>query len=149
MRVAFVLAVALLFVGCGSKQPPASPETKEGHPQEAHPLEDKRPVIVAFGDSLSEGHGVREGQSYPDFLQRELDRRGYAYRVENAGISGDTTSGGLARVQTVVDMKPAIVILELGANDGLRGLPIASTRANLEQITQGLQKAGSGWFWRG
>ena len=83
------------------------------------------------------------GQSYPDFLQKELDRRGLRYRVVNAGNSGDTSSDGLDRLEQVLAMKPAIVIVEFGANDGLRGLPVASTRSNLEQIIERLQKAGA------
>jgi len=94
---------------------------------------------VAFGDSLTAGYGVDSGLSYPDFLQKEIDR----YRVVNAGISGDTTSGGLARIDSVTRLKPKIVILELGGNDGLRGLPLASTRANLEQMIIELQKSGA------
>ena len=101
-----------------------------------------QPAIVAFGDSLSAGLGVEAGFSYPDFLQKELDRNGYKYRVINAGISGDTTAEGLARAGAVNKLKPAVVILELGGNDGLRGLPLASTRANLEQIIVTLRKSG-------
>ncbi len=104
---------------------------------------DRRPVIVAFGDSLTAGYGVETGYSYPDFLQKDLDRAGRKYRVMNAGVSGDTTSGGLARVGIVSALKPAIVIVELGGNDGLRGLPLASTRANLEQIIVKLRKSGA------
>jgi len=100
-------------------------------------------VIVAFGDSLTAGYGVESGYSYPDFLQKELDRAGRKYRVMNSGVSGDTTSGGLARVGMVTALKPAIVILELGGNDGLRGLPLASTRANLDQMIVKLQKSGA------
>lgn len=107
------------------------------------PPADKRPVIVAFGDSLTAGYGVETGYSYPDFLQKDLDRAGRKYRVVNAGVSGDTTSGGLARVGMVTALKPAIVIVELGGNDGLRGLPLASTRANLEQIIVKLRKSGA------
>lgn len=105
--------------------------------------QDTRPVIVAFGDSLTAGYGVETGYSYPDFLQKDLDRAGRKYRVVNAGVSGDTTSGGLARIGMVTAMKPAIVILELGGNDGLRGLPLASTRANLDQMIAKLQKSGA------
>jgi len=94
---------------------------------------------VAFGDSLTAGYGVDSGLSYPDFLQKEIDR----YRVVNAGISGDTTSGGLARIDSVTRIKPKIVILELGGNDGLPGLPLASTRANLEERIIELQKSGA------
>ncbi len=103
---------------------------------------DTRPVIVAFGDSLSAGFGVDTGQSFPDFVQQDLDKRGLRYRVMNAGISGDTSSDGLDRLDHVLALKPRIVILELGANDGLRGLPVATTRDNLEKIITGLQKAG-------
>ena len=103
---------------------------------------DTRPVIVAFGDSLSAGFGVDPGQSFPDFVQQDLDKRGLRYRVVNAGISGDTSSDGLDRLDQVLALKPKFVILELGANDGLRGLPVAATRDNLEKIIAGLQKAG-------
>src|ERR1700733_10359027 len=95
---------------------------------------DTRKVLVVFGDSLSAGYGLPPGQSYPDDLQRKLDAQGYAFHVVNLGISGDTTSGGLARVNTGVALKPAMVLLELGGNDGLRGLPLAMTRENMEQM---------------
>src|SRR5882672_10871352 len=77
---------------------------------------DSRPVILAFGDSLTAGYGVPRGSGYPEQLQRKLDALGYKYRIVNMGISGDTTSGGRARIQTALDVMPAIVILELGAN---------------------------------
>lgn len=83
------------------------------------------------------------GESYPDYLQRALDERGYRYRVVNAGISGDTTSGGVERLPAVLEHKPAIVILELGGNDGLRGFPVSLTRQNLERMIAGLQQAGA------
>jgi len=102
-----------------------------------------RPVIVAFGDSLTAGHGLDPGQSYPDVLQKLLDQRGLHYRVVNQGISGDTTSGGLDRVQLALQLKPAVVILELGANDGLRGLPLTATRANLTQMIDEFRKGGA------
>src|SRR5207237_7775149 len=95
------------------------------------PPRDERPVILAFGDSLSAGYGVPRGSGYPEQLQRRLDERGYKYRVVNMGISGDTTSGGRARMKQALEAKPSIVILELGANDGLRGLPAKQTRENL------------------
>jgi acyl-CoA thioesterase I len=101
---------------------------------------DNRPVIACFGDSLTEVN-LDSGQSYTDFLQKTLDQKGYAYRVVNLGISGDTTTGGLGRIQSAIDLKPQIVLLELGGNDGLRGIPIASSRANLESMIQQLQTA--------
>jgi len=140
MKPLYIAALAAWFVlgGCGRKPEPAvREETRRTQPSQA----DTRPVIVAFGDSLTAGLGAGEGHSYPDYLQAELDRRGYAYRVVNAGISGDTTSGGLARISEVIALRPSIVILELGANDGLRGIPIASSQANLDQMIVTLKKA--------
>jgi acyl-CoA thioesterase-1 len=100
-----------------------------------------RPRIVAFGDSLTAGLGVPGEVSYPAQLQRRLDGEGLRYRVVNAGVSGDTTAGGVRRVAWILRSKPHIVILELGANDGLRGLSLQETKNNLESIIQQLQKA--------
>jgi len=101
----------------------------------------ERPRIVAFGNSLTAGLGVSPDQSYPAHLQRALDAAGYAYRVVNVGVSGETTAGGARRVSWVLKNKPTIVILELGGNDGLRGLSLQETKANLERIIQQLQQA--------
>jgi acyl-CoA thioesterase-1 len=134
------------MLSCGEPKPPQKqeePQRAESNPAPLPAQADSRPVIVAFGDSLTAGYGVETGNSYPDFLQKAIDRSGYRYRVVNAGISGDTTSGGLARVEMVTRMKPALVILELGGNDGLRGTPLSSTRANLERIVVELQKSGA------
>lgn len=100
------------------------------------------PVIVAFGDSLTAGLGVTPDESYPARLQARLRAEGYAYRVVNAGSSGDTTAGGLRRVDWALKNKPEIVIVALGANDGLRGQNLASVRANLDAIVARFQKAG-------
>lgn len=100
-----------------------------------------KPVIVCFGDSLTAGQGLDAGQTYPEALQRELDKRGYRYRVENLGASGDTTQDGLARVPLVLAEKPAMVVLEFGANDGLRGQPVAIAESNLSKMIERLQAA--------
>ena len=100
-------------------------------------------MILAFGDSLTAGHGVELVESYPSQLQKELDKRGYKYRVVNAGISGDTTSGGLSRIESALSVHPRILILELGANDGLRGIPIVEVKRNLEQLIVKSQAAGA------
>lgn len=101
-----------------------------------------RPKIVAFGDSLTAGLGVSPDESYPAQLQRRLDQAGYRYDVVNAGVSGDTTAGGLRRVGWALKTRPRIVIVELGANDGLRGLDLKETRANLEAMLKAFQEAG-------
>jgi acyl-CoA thioesterase-1 len=101
------------------------------------------PTLVAFGNSLTAGFGVSVNDAYPARLERLLREQGYGYRVVNAGVSGDTTAGGLRRVDWVLKARPRVVILELGANDGLRGLPPERTRDNLAQIIERLQAAGA------
>jgi acyl-CoA thioesterase I len=101
-----------------------------------------RPIIVCFGDSLTAGHGVAAGQTYPDYLQRDLDSRGYAYRVVNKGIDGNTTKDGVDRLKDVLSVQPQIVVVEFGGNDGLRGLPISVTRQNLDLIVSTFLKTG-------
>jgi acyl-CoA thioesterase-1 len=100
-------------------------------------------VIAAFGDSLTAGFGAEPGNSYPDFLQKELDAAGLRWHVINAGVSGNTTTDGVNRLGEVLASKPRIVILEFGGNDGLRGLPLETTRANLDQMIAALQQAGA------
>jgi acyl-CoA thioesterase-1 len=113
--------------------------SQPGRPKTQVSTERRR--IVAFGNSLTAGLGVAADDSYPAQLQRKLDAAGYPYRVVNAGVSGDTTAGGIRRVSWVLNSKPSIVILELGGNDGLRGLSLQETKANLERIIQQLQSA--------
>jgi|SRR5580658_104975 acyl-CoA thioesterase-1 len=148
MRFVSLLAGLLVLAACGSAPGP-TPEPDPGVTREATapaqpgPAPDSRPVIVAFGDSLTAGFGADTGKSYPDFLQQELDRRGYRYRVANAGISGETTTDALERLQSVTAIKPAVAIVEFGGNDGLRGLPISTTRSNLDQIVARLKESGA------
>jgi acyl-CoA thioesterase I len=101
------------------------------------------PRIVCFGDSLTAGFGLDSGQSYPDLLQQRLDRQGYRYHIINMGISGDTTQDGLARLAMVIAEHPQIVVLEFGANDGLRGLPVSVAENNQARMIEALRKAGS------
>ncbi|WP_419806374.1 arylesterase [Terriglobus sp.] len=106
-------------------------------------VNDGRPVIACFGDSLTAGYGVDAADSYPSRLQGLLDKAGYHYRVVNLGISGETTKDGLARVDRVLALHPAITVVEFGGNDGLRGLPVASSRANLDSIVDRLRSGGT------
>lgn len=105
------------------------------------PPSDDRPRIVAFGDSLTAGLGVSPEQTYPAQLQKRLDVLGHHYQVLNAGVSGDTSAGGLRRVPWVLAGKPYMVILELGGNDGLRGLSLPETRSHLDAIIRQLKEA--------
>lgn len=103
--------------------------------------EDNRPVILFFGDSLTAGYGVADpDQVWTARVEKMLEKDGYAYRCVNAGLSGDTTSGGLARLDWVLQMNPKIFVLELGANDSMRGVPISEIQKNLEAIIQRVRK---------
>jgi len=102
------------------------------------------PVILVLGDSLSAGYGIPVEKGWVNLLQRRLVERGFPYRVVNASISGDTTSGGLSRLPAALELhRPAIVVLELGANDGLRGQPPMAMSRNLSQMIERSQQAGA------
>ncbi len=119
----------LAVTGCDSSTPPqnATPVNKEK-------TTDVEGIIVAMGDSLTAGLGVAPQESYPAQLEKLLAERGLNYRIINAGISGETSSGAKARIDWVLKLKPDIVILETGANDGLRGIDPVLVEKNIEQI---------------
>jgi len=100
-------------------------------------------VVVALGDSLTAGLGVGVEEAYPALLEARLRREGFDYRVVNAGVSGDTSAGGLRRLDWALKLKPQVLIVALGANDGLRGQPPAALRANLTQIVERARGAGA------
>ncbi len=137
--LSFVLS-AFIFVGCGistaerkfdgdANKPLAVPQTVAG-----------KPKIVAFGDSLTAGFGLTEKESYPYLLQEKLKSEGYEYEVINAGVSGDTSIGGLERADWVLGQENVqILILELGANDLLRRMPVDKMKRNLAQIIEKAQ----------
>jgi len=143
-RLACLLFAGSLLAGCQSKSPePAAPlAATPAQVSESTPVPDGRPVIIAFGDSLTAGFGADPGDSYPDYLEKDLNAKGYRYQVINQGISGNTTKDGVDRLEDALRLKPVLVIVAFGGNDGLRGLPIASTRENLDQIVATLQHAG-------
>ncbi len=100
-----------------------------------------RPLLVCFGDSITAGYGLETGQAYPDALQRDLDRLGYHYKVNNQGTSGATTKDAVADLRSILLLHPEVVIVEFGGNDGLRGLPPDQTRRNLDQVLTTLESA--------
>ncbi len=115
----------------------------EQRPEERPPVERRetgREVIVAAGDSLTAGLGVAEEESYPALLEKRLQAEGIGYRVINAGASGETSSGLLSRLNWLLTLNPAIVILETGANDGLRGIDPALTKRNIREILRRLEE---------
>jgi acyl-CoA thioesterase-1 len=101
-------------------------------------------TIVIVGDSLSAAYGMEQGEAWPSLLQQRLDQHGHPYRVFNSSVTGETTQGGLSRLPRLLEkQQPAIVILELGGNDGLRGLPLEVTRDNLAAMIEQSQAAGA------
>ncbi len=100
-----------------------------------------RPLLVCYGDSITAGLGLAMGQSYPDALQNDLDKLGYRYEVKNMGTSGATTKDAVEGLRSVLNLHPAIVLVEFGGNDGLRGLPLDQTRHNLDAVLTALESA--------
>jgi acyl-CoA thioesterase-1 len=106
--------------------------------------QDKTPVLLIVGDSISAGYGLGNGQGWVELLSQKIAKEGYKFRVVNASISGDTTAGGRARLPTLLSThKPAIVVIELGGNDALRGGKLATTRANLDAMVTAARAAGA------
>jgi acyl-CoA thioesterase-1 len=134
---ALLILAALLLAACGggSREPsPAASKTAPAPASSPTPTENV-PKIVAFGDSLTAGYGLEPQQSYPALLQKMIDEDGFKYEVVNAGVSGDTSAGGVRRIDWSLDAgNVRFVILELGANDFLRGQPVAETKKNLSEI---------------
>ena len=135
---ALLAAAALLFTFAGCGEPEvrdelAAPREITPPPAAAAAEDDSRAVLVAFGDSLTAGYGIEVDEAWPARLQERLDREGFEYRVVNAGVSGETTSGGLRRLPWVLDRNPsaALVVIALGGNDGLRGVPVDVMMDNL------------------
>lgn len=133
IRCSLLLALPLL-AACAQTDTPrnASAGRVEGAPADAYVS--PRPRIVFFGDSLTAGLGLPRAQSVPALIQERLDAEGYRYEVVNAGVSGDTSAGGLRRLEWALDGDVEILVLELGANDGLRGLPVSQMKRNLSEI---------------
>lgn len=103
-----------------------------------------RPTLLVIGDSLSAGYGLPPGSGWVDLLRQRLRQQGFDWQVINASITGDTTRGGLSRLpQALARHRPRVVIIELGGNDGLRGFPLAQTRANLRKLVQLSRDAGA------
>lgn len=142
-HVGLLIAMNLLAIGCSSRDSAQRSTMPATSPTPAvTPTPDARPVIVAFGDSLTAGFGLPEDQAYPTLLQRKVDENGYSYRVVNAGISGDTSAGGVRRIDWMIDKNAKFLILELGGNDALRGQPVSELKKNLSIIIEKAQESG-------
>lgn len=141
----FLALPALALAACGSEAPPAPPPAgASSAPADLPVMGDEVPVL-AFGDSLLAGYGLDDGESYPAKLEAALRSRGVNARVVNAGVSGDTTADGLRRLEFTLNSQnkaPALVVISLGGNDMLRGLPVEETRNNLDAMLDELSERG-------
>jgi acyl-CoA thioesterase I len=143
LRAIIILSLvisAVFFAACdvstAKRQSNSNPKKPLATPQ----IKSDKPKIVAFGDSLTAGFGLLEKESYPYLLQEKLKADGFDYEVVNAGVSGDTSIGGLERIDWVLEMDNVqILILELGANDLLRRMPVANMKKNLARIIEKAQ----------
>lgn len=148
MWLLFLIAVLSFgLAACGAQTPQRAsapaPGAAAGSPASAASPSRSLPKIVAFGDSLTAGYGLSPDESYPALLQQKLRADEYEYEVVNAGVSGDTTAGGLRRIDWALDGDVRIVILELGGNDFLRGQPVAEMKQNLAQIIERAKGKGA------
>ncbi len=133
----FSAACAVYSFGC-SREPQPAAASQAGTPADAPTsrTDDERPKIVVLGDSLTAGLGLLETQSYPHLLQEKIDREGFHYEVVNAGVSGDTSAGGLRRLDWSLQENVRVLIVALGGNDGLRGLSVSEMKDNLGKIIE-------------
>jgi len=132
---AFVVVVGVTAAACSPSESVTTPRVAAA--PAAAPIAAQvaaRPRIIFLGDSLTAGYGLDLEQSVPSLIQKHLDAEGYKYEVVNAGVSGDTSAGGLRRLEWSLDGDVRILVIELGANDGLRGLPVAGMKQNLKTI---------------
>jgi acyl-CoA thioesterase I len=135
------VAVALM-AGCSDRPEPAEGVAAGRPAGSAAAPAAARPRVVVLGDSLTAGLGLPASQAYPALLQQKIERAGLEYEVVNAGVSGDTTAGGLRRLDWILTGDVRVLVVALGANDGLRGLPVAEMRRNLTAIVSTARNRG-------
>lgn len=142
----WMLCALVAMSGCGRAERDAEPTVPpaardDARPPAAAPAR-ARPRIVFLGDSLTAGLGLAQDQSVPALIQQRLAREHYDYEVVNAGVSGDTSAGGLSRLDYSLEGDVRVLVIELGGNDGLRGLPVAAMKANLDEIITRAKQRG-------
>jgi acyl-CoA thioesterase I len=138
----FLLVLAASLVACSPASDPAAASAPPVSSATPAPVA-KGPLVVFLGDSLTAGYGLEADQAYPALVEKRLQKEGLPVRVLNAGVSGDTTAGGLTRLDWLLSQQPDVVAVELGANDGLRGLPLNQAEHNLREIVRRSKAAGA------
>ena len=127
-----ITGLILLFSGCTNNKKPA--DSQQNNMVKDSVSVAKKKTIVFFGNSLTAGYGLSPSQAFPAIIQKKIDSLGLPYQVINAGVSGETSSGGKTRIDWILRQPVDIFILELGANDGLRGIPLSETKKSLQSI---------------
>ena len=128
------LILSLLFFSCGSNEGKQGTAIKDTIQEQSTTAETNVKTILFFGNSLTAGYGLDPVEAFPALIQKKIDSLGLPYMVINAGVSGETTSGGSARIDWILRQPIDVFVLELGANDGLRGIPVTETKKNLQLI---------------
>ncbi len=140
---ALLVALPLLVAACGQADVPRPEAASRTAPAGARPERLASPSRIVFlGDSLTAGLGLPREQAVPSLIQERLRAEGYAYEAVNAGVSGDTSAGGLSRLDWSLEGEVEILVIELGANDGLRGLPVSQMKRNLSEIVTRAKQRG-------
>lgn len=137
----YVCLLMLFFVGCNTPAEDKKPQEQMSEmKEEENPTDEPRKIILFFGNSITAGYQLDMDQAFPALIQDRMDSLGLNYQAVNAGLSGETTAGGKSRIEWVLRTVPDIFFLELGANDGLRGLPLEETPANLQSIIDAVRQ---------
>ena len=142
MRILLMIPLVSMLAAPGGGSTLAAGQAQAPGAQLVVPAAARPLTIVALGDSLTSGHRLPESHAYPSLLQAELELQGLPFRVLNHGRNGDTTTGALRRLDAALAERPQILIVALGANDGLRGVPVTQVRDNLERIVEAAQARG-------
>jgi acyl-CoA thioesterase-1 len=147
IAVLFLLPALTAVTACGPGDEPAAvaaaPAARPASAPAVSTAVHAEPVVVFLGDSLTAGYGLEGDQAYPILVGESLEKAGHPVRVVNAGVSGDTTAGGLARLDWLLSQKPDVVVVGLGGNDGLRGLPLEAVEKNLREIVRRVKASGA------
>lgn len=141
LKFCYIILLFVFLSSCLDKKNETATQDPEANPQTEQLATTSTKTILCFGDSITAGFGLENtDDAYPGLLQQKIDSSGLNYTVINSGLSGETSAGGRSRIDWILNQEIAIFILELGANDGLRGVPLSETRANLQAIINAVQE---------
>jgi acyl-CoA thioesterase-1 len=144
LKFCYILIAFVFLSSCVDKKNETATQNPEANPQAEQLATTSTKTILCFGDSITAGYGLEDiNDAYPALLQQKIDSLGLNYTVINSGLSGETTAGGESRINWILNQDIAIFILELGGNDGLRGIPLSETRSNLQAIINAVQEKNS------